>query len=112
MVLYCNTSRQRRARMCSVLTGEQLAEFNDVGFVVVPDVLSGPEADTLLHAAWEQFPPPEQYFADPPGRARALRCGQGPRRVRRAQQLIRPGRTGRRPAGRRGRRVRRTGRGR
>ena len=51
--------------MSAVLTEEQLEEFNDVGFVVVPGVLSGAEADTLLHGAWQQFPPPEQYFADP-----------------------------------------------
>ena len=48
-----------------VLSEEQLQRFHDDGFVLVPDVLSPDEADALLHAAWEQFPSPEQYFADP-----------------------------------------------
>lgn len=42
-----------------------MRQFDDVGFVVVPDVLSAGEAEELLHGAWEQFPSPEQYFADP-----------------------------------------------
>ena len=48
-----------------MLSDEQLQRFNEDGFVVVPDVLSADEAEALLHAAWEQFPSPEQYFADP-----------------------------------------------
>lgn len=48
-----------------MLTQDQLDQFDDIGFVVVPDVLSQEEAETLLHAAWEQFPSPETYFADP-----------------------------------------------
>jgi len=48
-----------------VLSEEQFEQFRTDGFVVVPDVLSAAEADRLLHAAYEQFPAPEQYFADP-----------------------------------------------
>jgi hypothetical protein len=48
-----------------VLSEEQLRCFDDDGFVLVPDVLSRDEADALLHGAWDQFPSPEQYFADP-----------------------------------------------
>ncbi|MEY2552777.1 MAG: hypothetical protein QOC57_637 [Ilumatobacteraceae bacterium] len=48
-----------------MLNDDQLQQFNEIGFVVVPDVLDATEAATLLNAAWEQFPSPEQYFADP-----------------------------------------------
>lgn len=48
-----------------MLTPDQLEQFETDGFVVVPDVLGAAEADELLHAAWEQFPSPERYFADP-----------------------------------------------
>lgn len=52
-----------------VLDDDQLRQFNEVGFVVVPDVLPAEQADALLHGAWEQFPSPEQYFADPESHA-------------------------------------------
>ncbi|MGZ7011341.1 MAG: phytanoyl-CoA dioxygenase family protein [Ilumatobacteraceae bacterium] len=48
-----------------VLSEEQLHCFDDDGFVLVPDVLDRDEAEALLHGAWEQFPSPQQYFADP-----------------------------------------------
>jgi ectoine hydroxylase-related dioxygenase (phytanoyl-CoA dioxygenase family) len=48
-----------------VLSPDQLAEFDEIGFVVVPDVLSGEEAADLLEAAWENFPSPDRYFAEP-----------------------------------------------
>jgi hypothetical protein len=48
-----------------VLTADQLAQFDEDGFVVVAGVLSSEEAATLLAAAWENFPSPERYFADP-----------------------------------------------
>jgi ectoine hydroxylase-related dioxygenase (phytanoyl-CoA dioxygenase family) len=48
-----------------MLTADQLQRFDEDGFVVVPDVLDADEASELLHAAWENFPAPEQYFADP-----------------------------------------------
>ncbi|MGZ6982819.1 MAG: phytanoyl-CoA dioxygenase family protein, partial [Ilumatobacteraceae bacterium] len=48
-----------------VLSEEQLHRFDDDGFVLVPDVLDRDEAEALLHGAWEQFPSPQQYFADP-----------------------------------------------
>lgn len=51
--------------MAVVFTAEQLQRFQTDGFVVVPDVLPVDEAQTLLHGAWEQFPSPERYFADP-----------------------------------------------
>jgi hypothetical protein len=51
--------------MGAVLTPEQLQCFDTDGFVVVPGVLDAQEADTFLHAAWEQFPSPDLYFADP-----------------------------------------------
>jgi ectoine hydroxylase-related dioxygenase (phytanoyl-CoA dioxygenase family) len=56
-------SRQRQTEQ--VLSEEQLHRFNEDGFVVVPDVLSADETEALLHGAWEQFPSPEQYFAEP-----------------------------------------------
>lgn len=48
-----------------MLTEEQLDRFHTDGFVLVPDVLSADEVGVLQRGAWEQFPSPERYFADP-----------------------------------------------
>jgi hypothetical protein len=48
-----------------MLSAEQLERFDSDGFVIVPDVLSSSEVSTLQDGVWENFPPPEQYFADP-----------------------------------------------
>ena len=48
-----------------MLTDEQFEQFFSDGFAVVPDVLSPDEVEVLRAGAWEQFPSPDQYFADP-----------------------------------------------
>ncbi len=48
-----------------MLTAEQLATFDTDGFVLVPDVLDADELAALRNGVWENFPTPEDYFADP-----------------------------------------------
>ena len=47
-----------------VLSEEQLETFDNDGFVMVPDVLSADEVDIMRKGVWENFPTPEQYFAE------------------------------------------------
>ncbi|MEP7114200.1 MAG: phytanoyl-CoA dioxygenase family protein [Ilumatobacteraceae bacterium] len=47
-----------------MLTEEQLAVFDTAGFVLVPDVLSADELAILQKGVWENFPTPDDYFAD------------------------------------------------
>ena len=51
--------------MRSVLTEEQLETFDADGFVLVPDVLTADEVDVMCKGVWENFPSPEDYFAEP-----------------------------------------------
>jgi ectoine hydroxylase-related dioxygenase (phytanoyl-CoA dioxygenase family) len=48
-----------------VLTDQQLDRFRTDGFVLVPDVLTADEIAILGKGVWENFPTPEDYFADP-----------------------------------------------
>jgi ectoine hydroxylase-related dioxygenase (phytanoyl-CoA dioxygenase family) len=48
-----------------VLTEPQLDQFHSVGFVVVPNVVTGDELAALQEGVWRNVPTPEQYFADP-----------------------------------------------
>ncbi|HEY0518869.1 MAG TPA: phytanoyl-CoA dioxygenase family protein, partial [Ilumatobacteraceae bacterium] len=48
-----------------VLTEAQLEAFDTDGFVLVPDVLSAAEIETMQKGVWETFPSPDDYFADP-----------------------------------------------
>ena len=48
-----------------MLTAQQLDTFNTDGFVLVPDVLTPDEVEILRKGVWENFPAPEDYFAQP-----------------------------------------------
>ena len=51
--------------MLGVLTDQQLDCFDTHGFVLVPDLLSAHEVAALQESAWQTFPSPQRYFADP-----------------------------------------------
>jgi hypothetical protein len=48
-----------------VLTEQQLDTFATDGFVIVADVLSADEVETMQKGVWENFPKPADYFAEP-----------------------------------------------
>lgn len=48
-----------------MLTEQQLDTFHTDGFVLVPDVLDANELAILQGGVWENFPSPQDYFADP-----------------------------------------------